>query len=91
MGGRSRCAVAEHVLTRAAITPRVRGAKILRHRWHPAFLTRISARASTLLAGASRFTPNIDRRGTRDGTQELGNRGKGGGGGRRDKSYNRLT
>jgi len=38
-----------------------------------------------------RFTPNVDGRGARDGTQGSGNRGKGGGGGRRVKSYNNLT
>ena len=95
MGGRSRCAVAEHVLTRTSITPRAGGAKILKHHRHPAFFSRISARAPTLLAGAPRSTPTLDRRGARDGTQESGNRGNGGGGGGggggRDKSYNHLT
>lgn len=57
MGGRSRCTVAEHVLTHATIPLRAGGAAILRHHRHAAFLSRLSARAPTLLAGAPRPPP----------------------------------
>ena len=54
MEGKSRRAVAEHVLTHVSLTPHASGVRILRHQCQPARFSRLSARALSWLASDPR-------------------------------------